>query len=236
MTGRKLKTRDKAASDEVKRYYASAPDKEIISDTSAKTFDIWSIVESWRKKLGIGNRLLDVGVGTGDFFHQAFKKGYNVMGVDLLEEIVQKVATKFPELKDKLQIVNILDEKSVSEFVRKFNKFDIVTILGLVPNHAENKQQLMTTLYNLTKFAGVNSLIVVDILLEEMYPGKPEVYWSEFTHTLTSISEMGEFFRKYGLRLLDAYTIHEIYPSEGEFDQELDEHYIRLFIHKPPRK
>ncbi|WXG41678.1 MAG: methyltransferase domain-containing protein [Candidatus Freyarchaeum deiterrae] len=236
MVGRKLKPRDKAKNDEVKSYYVSAPDKEISSDISAKTFDIWSIIESWRKKLGIGNRLLDVGVGTGSFVYQGFKKGYNVMGVDLLEEILQKVSTKFPELKDKLQIVNILDEKSVSAFVRKFNQFDIVTILGLVPNHAENKQQLMTTLYNITKFAGVNSLIVEDLILEEMYPGKPEVYWSEFTHTLTSISEIGELFRKYGLRLLDAYTIHEIYPSEGEFDQELDEHYIRVFINKPPRK
>jgi 2-polyprenyl-3-methyl-5-hydroxy-6-metoxy-1,4-benzoquinol methylase len=236
MARRKLKTSDKAMNDEVKRYYVSAPDKEINSDISAKTFDIWSIVESWRKKLGIGNRLLDVGVGTGHLAHEALKKGYNVMGVDLLEEIVQKVTIKFPELKGKLQIVNVVDEKSVSEFVRKFNQFDIVTILGLVPNHAENKQQLMTTLYNLKKFAGVNSLIVEDLLLEEMFPGRPENYWSEFTHTLTSIAEVGEFFRKYGLRLLDAYTIHEIYPVEREFDQELDEHYIRLFIHKPPRK
>lgn len=170
MVGRKLKPRDKAKNDEVKSYYVSAPDKEISSDISAKTFDIWSIIESWRKKLGIGNRLLDVGVGTGSFVYQGFKKGYNVMGVDLLEEILQKVSTKFPELKDKLQIVNILDEKSVSAFVRKFNQFDIVTILGLVPNHAENKQQLMTTLYNITKFAGVNSLIVEDLILEEMYP------------------------------------------------------------------
>ncbi|MEM3586126.1 MAG: methyltransferase domain-containing protein [Candidatus Jordarchaeaceae archaeon] len=222
--------------DEVRRYYVSASDKEISSDMSAKTFDIWNIIESWREKLDIGNRLLDIGIGTGCFIYQAFKKGYNVMGVDLLEEIVEKVATKFPELKDRLQILNVQDEKSVSEFVRKFNQFDIVTILGLVPNHAENKQQLMTTLYNITKFASINSLIVEDLLLEEMFPGRPEVYWSEFTHTLTSLSELGEFFRKHGLRLLDAYTIHEIYPSEGEFDKELDEHYIRLFIHKPPRK
>lgn len=222
--------------DEVKRYYVSAPDKEISSDVSAKTFDIWSIIEGWRKKLGIGNRLLDVGIGTGHFTYQAFRKGYNVMGIDFLEDLLEKVANKFPELKGKLQIVNVLDEKSVSEFVRKFNQFDIVTILGLVPNHAENKQQLMTTLYNITKFAAVNSLIVEDLLLEEMFPGRPEIYWSEFTHILISLSELGESLRKHGLRLLDAYTIHEIYPAEGEFDKELDEHYIRLFIHKPPRK
>lgn len=236
MAGRKLEKRDKAMNNEVKRYYVSAPEKEISSDISAKTFDIWSIIESWRKKLSIGNRLLDVGVGTGHFTYQAFAKGYNVMGVDLLEEILQKVAIKFPELKGRLQIVDVLDGKSVSEFVGKFNQFDIVTILGLVPNHAENKQQLIATLYNITKFAGVNSLIVEDLLLEEMFPGKPEIYWSEFTHTLTSLTEMGEFFKKHGLRLLDAYTIHEIYPAEGEFDKELDEHYIRIFIHKPPRK
>lgn len=222
--------------EEVKRYYISAPDKEISSDISTKTFDIWNTIEGWRKKLEVGDRLLDIGIGTGHFIYQAFKKGYNVMGIDFLEDLLEKVANKFPELRGKLQIVNVLDEKSVSEFVRKFNQFDIVTILGLVPNHAENKQQLMTTLYNITKFAGVNSLIIEDLLLEEMFPGKPEIYWSEFTHTLISLSELGEVFRKHGLRLLDAYTIHEIYPAEGEFDKELDEHYIRLFIHKPPRK
>ncbi len=222
--------------DEVRKYYVSAPEKEISSDVSAKTFDIWNVIEFWRKKLEIGNRLLDVGIGTGHFTYQALRKGYNVVGIDFLEELLEKVAKKFPELKGKLHIVNVLDEKSVSEFVRKFNQFDIVTVLGLVPNHAENKQQLTATLYNITKFAGVNSLIVEDLLLQEMFPGRPEIYWSEFTHTLISLSELGEFLKKYGLRLLDAYTIHEIYPAISEFDKELDEHYIRLFLHKPPRK
>ncbi|MEM2984549.1 MAG: class I SAM-dependent methyltransferase, partial [Candidatus Jordarchaeaceae archaeon] len=114
--------------DEVRKYYISAPEKEISSDVSAKTFEIWNIIEYWRKKLDIGDRLLDVGVGTGHFTFQALRKGYNVMGIDFLEELLEKVAHRFPELKGKLQVVNVLDERAVSEFVRKFNQFDIVTV------------------------------------------------------------------------------------------------------------
>lgn len=217
---------------EVKRYYLTAPEEEINSDIAPKTFDTWSIIENYRKKLKIGKRLLDVGFGTGHFALQAFKKGYNVMAIDFLPEIVVKVANKHPELKKRVHVVNLLDEKTVLEFIEEFGQFDVVTALGLVANHAQNKREMAKILYNIVKFAGINSLIVVDLLLEEMFPSKPEVIWSDFTHTLTSLTEMGSIFKKYGLRLLDAYTIHETYPAEEVFP-EFEEHSIRTFIHKP---
>jgi hypothetical protein len=44
---------------------------------------------------------------------------------------------------------------------------------------------------------------------------------------------MGQLFQKYGLRLLDAYTIHETYPAKGEAFPEFEEPSMRIFIHKP---
>jgi len=220
-------------SHEVKRYYLRAPEGEINSDISPKMFDIWNVIENYRKKLKIGKRLLEVGVGTGRFACQAFKKGYTVTAIDFLPEIVVKAVNKHPELENRVHVMNLLDEKSVLEFVEEFGQFDVVTALGLVPNHAENKREMAKVLYSIVKFAGINSLIVVDLLLEEMFPGKPEVIWSDFTLTLISLAEMEQIFKKYGLRLLDAYTIHETYPAEGEVFPEFEEHSIRIFIHKP---
>ncbi|MBS7251505.1 MAG: methyltransferase domain-containing protein [Candidatus Freyarchaeota archaeon] len=218
---------------EVKRYYLEAPEEEINSDIAPKTFDIWGIMDDYGKKLKLGNRLLDVGLGTGRFTLQAFKKGYDVMAIDLLPEFIARVTRKHPELKKRLHVVNLLDEKSVLKFVEEYGQFDIVTALGVVANHAQNKHGMTKILYNIVKFAGTNSLLVVDLLLEEMFPGKPQIIWSDFTHTLTSLTEMGQIFQKYGFTLLDAYTIHETYPAKGELFPEFNEHSIRIFIHKP---
>jgi hypothetical protein len=79
-------------------------------------------------------------VGTGRFAWQAFRKGYNLMAIDFLPEIVLKVTNKHPELKKRIYLVNLLDDESVLEFVEEFGQFHIVTALGAVANHAQNKQ------------------------------------------------------------------------------------------------
>jgi SAM-dependent methyltransferase len=220
-------------SNEVKKYYLTAPEQEINSDIAPKMFDTWCIIENYREKLNVGRRLLDVGVGTGRLAIQAFRNGYDVVAIDLIPEIVAKVTSKYPELEKRVHVVNLLDEKSVLEFVEEFGQFDVVTALGLVANHAQNKQEMVSALYSIVKVAGINSLVVVDLLLEEMFPGKPKIIWSDFTHTLTSLTEIGRIFKKYGLRLLDAYTIHETYFTEGKVLPEFEEHSMRIFIHKP---
>jgi len=64
-------------------------------------------------------------------------------------------------------------------------------------------------------------------MMEEMTPEKPKYIWSEFTHTLASFQDISTYTKKYGLRILDIYSIHDDY-GDG-----YTEHSVRIFIYKP---
>lgn len=220
---------------EIRKYYLSVlteNEEEISSDISTKKFNIWEMIETYRKKFNINQRLVDIGGGVGDFAYTALRKGYNVIIIDKFDELIKKLEEKYPEFKKKTFIVDIFDVKGVSNLIDELDQFDIVTVLGSVPNHAVNKSQLKNGLYNILKFGDTNSLFIIDLLMAEMFPGNPLTIWSDFKHTLTSFHDIELCFRKYGLRLLDLYTIHESYPSPRG-SKEFEEHSIRLFIHKP---
>jgi SAM-dependent methyltransferase len=217
---------------EIRKYYLSINEEEVISDISQKKFDIWELMEKFRRELGVERRLIDIGGGMGYFAYNALKEGYDVIMIDALEEFVKKAGEKYPELKERVYVVDIFNEENVSKFIDKLGQFDVVTVLGSVPNHAVNKKKLKRGLYNILKFGNTNSLLVIDLLLEEMFPEKPSTIWSDFKHTLASFSDIGLFLRKYGLRILDLYSIHESYPSKRG-SREYEEHSIRFFIHKP---
>jgi len=216
---------------EMEKYYLSIDEKEILSDISQKTFDIWEVMSNYRKELHIGQKLIDIGGGIGHFTYKASKKGYNVTMIDVLKEFIERTREKYPELKDRVYLLDIFDEKKVMEFVQGKGQFDVVTVLGSVLNHVENKRELNGGLYNIVKLGETNSLFVIDLLLEEMFPEKPATIWSDFKHTLASFSNIGVFLREYGFRLLDMYSIHESYTPERELKYE--EHSIRFFILKP---
>ena len=84
-------------------------------------------------------------------------------------------------------------------------------------------------MFNLLKRGCTNSLYIIDFLVEEMFPEKPKVIWSDYKHTLVSYHDIGLFIKKYGLRILDSYTIHERYSPEEKYE----EHSLRLFIYRP---
>jgi SAM-dependent methyltransferase len=217
---------------EVKKYYLSVTDEDVISDLSPHTFDIWEIIQRFQKKLDVGKRLIDIGGGIGSFAYEALKRGYDVTVTDFLKEFTKKVIKKYPKLKGRVYLLDIFDEKNVSRFVEEMDQFDVVTVLGSVLNHAKDKGELEKGFYNVLKLGDTNSLFVIDLLVEEMFPGRPSIIWSDFKHTLASFSEIGEFLREYGLRLLDLYSIHESYTCMGKLEK-YEEHSIRLFIFKP---
>jgi len=211
--------------EEIQKYYLRISNKELSSDTSEKSFEIWNLIKKYRKMFGIGNRLIDVGCGKGKLAMRAVKEGYEVFAVDIIEKFLKNINIKEPSIST--YMLNILDSKAVSEFVHKFDQFDIVIALGLVLNHASSKKELKAGLFNLVKLAKSNSLIVFDLMIEEMTPGKPKYIWSEFTHTLASFRDLSQFINAYGLRLLDIYSIHDDY-GDGYV-----EHSVRTFIYKP---
>ncbi|MHA1991943.1 MAG: class I SAM-dependent methyltransferase [Candidatus Hodarchaeales archaeon] len=219
--------------DEIRKYYISIKKKdeqEIMSDLSEKKFNLWDIIENHRKKLNIGKKLLDIGSGLGNFAIDAYSKDYNVFIIDILEEFIKEITTNQPELKRKAFLVDIFNEEDVSNFINEQNQFDVITVLGSVPNHAKDKMELERCLFNITKLGKTNSLFVIDFLQQEMFPESPSVIWSDYKHYLASFHDIAGFLQIYGLRVLDLYSIHEPY---SEKPNSYEEHSIRFFLHKP---
>lgn len=218
--------------DEIKNYYLSLlkdNEDEIISDLTPKTFDIYRVIEKYRRQLKLGKRLLDIGGGLGYFANEMLERGYDVVMTDIIEEFIERSVAKYPKLKGRVKIINIFDEKKTSELLNIINQFDIIVALGSVLNHASSKEELEVGFYNILKFGNTNSLFVIDFLIEEMFPEKPKIIWSDYKHTLVSLFDVGSFIRKYGLRILDVYSIHETYSLKGKYT----EHSLRFFIYKP---
>jgi len=120
------------------RYYLETPEEEISSDISKKIFEIWNLIEKYRKSFRIGKRLIDVGCGKGKFAIKAVKEGYDVFAVDIVKIFLDDLKAVEPKIST--HMLNIFSSKAVSDFVHKFGQFNIVVALGLVLNHAAIKK------------------------------------------------------------------------------------------------
>ena len=151
-------------------YYATGPASEI--DSSARfDFDIWNLIENWRRILGIaGNRLLDIGGGLGKFSAMAIRRGFDVTMVDISRDIIQRAVALHPELKNRVYILDIFNPQNVTDFIRKHGQFDIILSLGFVVNHTDSPEKILCALDNHLKLAKANSLLVIDIEIGEIGP------------------------------------------------------------------
>jgi len=207
-------------------YYATGPASEI--DSSARfDFDIWNLIENWRRILGIaGNRLLDVGGGLGKFSAMAIRKGFDVTMVDISRDIIQRAVALHPELKDRVYILDIFNPQNVTDFIRKHGQFDIILSLGFVVNHTDSPEKILCALDNHLKLAKANSLLVIDIEVCEMWRNRPILTWCDFWCALLPLEKLGWWLSTRGLHVLDVHSLHYKYISGAE------DHGVRLFIHK----
>ena len=231
--------RDARRRREIRDYYLGISPDEITSHLTPASFDLWDSVARYRRELQIGARWLEIGGGMGDLAAAALDHGYDVLMTDVQAELLDTAAARHPRLRTRLRRADIFDARDVAALAAQ-GPFSIVAAVGAVLNHARDQSELAHGFDHLVALGEPSSLLVVDLMLSEMFPGHPASVWADFLHVLPGFGDLARLTRASGLHVLEAHSLYHRYPPTAAFDREFDERMLRLFFHKriparPPR-
>ena len=219
---------------EIATYYLGISPDEISSYVAA-SFDLWDSLARYRKELAIGVRWLELGGGMGDLAADALDRGYDVLMTDVDDALLQTAARRHPRLSGRLERADGFDTKAVAA-LGAHGAFSIVAALGAVLNHARDGRQLARGFRHLAALGEPRSLLIVDLLVREMFPGHPASIWADFLHVLPGLDELSRLIRASGLQLLEPYSLFHRYPPTPAYDREFEERMLRVVLLKadPP--
>jgi 2-polyprenyl-3-methyl-5-hydroxy-6-metoxy-1,4-benzoquinol methylase len=221
--------RDARRRREIKDYYLGISADEITSYLTPASFDLWESVARYRRELGLGGRWLEVGGGMGDLAAAALDRGYDVLMTDVQPELLETAVARHPRLRGRLEHSDVFDAKDVAALAAR-GPFSIVAALGAVLNHARDHRQLELGFGHLVSLAQPGSLLIVDLMLSEMFPGRPATIWADLLHVLPGFENLARLTRAWGLQVLEAHSLYHRYSPTPTFDAEFDERMLRLFL------
>ena len=224
--------RDARRRREIKDYYLGISADEITSYLTPASFDLWKSVARYRRELGLGVRWLEVGGGMGDLAAAALDRGYDVVMTDVQPALLETAVARHPRLRGRLQRSDVFDPQDAAALAAR-GPFPIVAALGAVLNHARDHRQLTLGFGHLVTFAQPGSLLIVDLMLSEMFPGRPATIWADLLHVVPGFADLAELTRVWGLQVLEAHSLYHRYPPTPTFDAEFDERMLRLFLRTP---
>jgi hypothetical protein len=219
---------------EIATYYLGISPDEISSHVAA-SFDLWDSLARYRRELALGARWLELGGGMGDLAADALDRGYDVLMTDVQDALLQTAARRHPQLSGRLQRADVFDAKAVAALGAR-GPFSIVAALGAVLNHARDGRALARGFHHLVALGEPRSLLIVDLLVREMFPGHPASIWADFLHVLPGLDELSRLIRASGLQLLESYSLFHRYPPTPAYDREFEERMLRVVLLKadPP--
>ena len=225
--------RDTQRRREIKNYYLGISADEITSYLTPASFDLWDSVARYRHELGIGARWLEIGGGLGDLAVTALDRGYDVLMTDVQRELLEGAAARHPRLGRRLQRSDIFDARDVAALAAR-GPFSIVAALGAVLNHARDHRELVRGFGHLVALAAPGSLVLVDVMLREMFPGHPATIWADMLHVLPGFDDLARLTRAHELHVLEAHSLYHRYPPTPAFAAEFDERMLRLILRRAP--
>jgi 2-polyprenyl-3-methyl-5-hydroxy-6-metoxy-1,4-benzoquinol methylase len=214
---------------EIRSYYLGISADEITSYLTPASFDLWDSVARYRRELGLGARWLEIGGGVGDLAAAALGHGYDVLMTDVHAELLETAAARHPDLRGRLQRSDVFDAADVAALAAR-GPFSIVAAVGAVLNHARDHRQLARGFRHLVRLAQPGSLLIVDLMLREMFPGHPGSIWADMLHILPGFDDLARLTRSWRLQVLEAHSLYHRYPPTPAFPADFDERMLRLFL------
>ncbi len=147
----------------------------------AKYYDLFYQNKSYDKEVNfishfieVGNKILDVGCGTGKHAEKLEVQGYVVDGLDLNQEMLSEAKKR---LKGNLYCQNLLDI-DINE------QYDIIISMFAVINHLKNIDELEKALTNLKRILKPNGTIIIDLHNPQKSGSKTDTF-GDMTRTMT---------------------------------------------------
>ena len=225
--------RDAERRREIKDYYLGISADEITSYLTPASFDLWESLARYRREFRLGVRWLETGGGMGDLAAAALDRGYDVLMTDVQDELLATAATRHPRLRGRLQRADIFDSRDV-QALASHRPFSIVAALGAVLNHARDRKELARGFGHLVALAEPGSLLIVDLMLSEMFPGHPASIWADILHVLPGFADLSRLIGASRLHVLETHSLYHRYPPTTAFNADFDERMLRLVLRKPP--
>ncbi len=218
---------------EIKDYYLGISADEITSYLTPASFDLWESLARYRREFRLDVRWLETGGGMGDLAAAALDRGYDVVMTDVQDELLATAATRHPRLRGRLQRADIFDPRDVQALAAQ-GPFSIVAALGAVLNHARDRKELARGFGHLVALAEPGSLLIVDLMLSEMFPGHPASIWADILHVLPGFADLARLIGASRLHVLETHSLYHRYPPTAAFNADFDERMLRLVLRKPP--
>src|SRR4030095_10409018 len=98
----------------------------------------------------------------------------------------ETAARAAPRLSGRLQRADVFEARAVAALGAR-GPFSIVAALGAVLNHARDGRELARGFRHLVALGEARSLLIVDLLVREMFPGYPASIWADFLHVLPGL-------------------------------------------------
>lgn len=162
-------------------FYASIYDK-INLDVVKDDYEIGAIINSLNNKKV--DKILDIGSGTGNQVHLFNQKGYNCIGLEKSQSMIEKAKEKYPtntfKLGDALNSINFQD-----------NYFDMITCFNFMIYYLHDKHTFLQNCYNWLTPGGY---LVLHLVNRNKYDTRPSVTKMIYTnddssqHTKSKIS------------------------------------------------
>lgn len=105
--------------------------------------------------------ILDLAAGTGNYSISLSKQGYNVVAVDLDEEMIKKIEAKNEEEKTSVKPYK-LDMKNIHEL--KDYKFGGIICIGNSLVHLDNKEEIKNVLGKMYNLLNDNGVVILQIV------------------------------------------------------------------------
>jgi len=148
----------------ISEYYNGVVEKEDsrLSECSAEFGLTWALIQKHLKKIK-GNRILDLGGGTGVYAIPLAEQGRDVLLVDISECEIKYAKHKARE-KNVEMSVGVQDARVFEESLR--GEFDLVLCLGPL-YHASSLQEIKVIISNLLEYVKENGKIIMAFLSKD---------------------------------------------------------------------
>lgn len=124
-------------------------------------YDLWiSFLDKKRSQLGLGKhaRILDLACGTGEISIKLSKEGYEVVGVDLSEDMLTVANTK---AMDAGQRIDFFQQNMVD--IEGLNPFDIIVIFCDSLNYLQTEDEVQKTFQNVYNLLKNDGMFIFDV-------------------------------------------------------------------------